>query len=120
MGGGVDCCTISVGRHAESCPGGDRVRCPSGQSRDDADMCANGTPAAAFEDATHGASDAGGAREGESASSWECPSSHPYAFSGGVDCCTISVGRHAESCPGGDRVRCPSGQTRDAADMCAN
>merc|ERR1711971_1281426 len=50
---------------------------------------------------------------------WACPSSHPFAYSGGVNCCSAKVRLQAESCPG-TRVKCPSGKSRTQADMCAN
>jgi hypothetical protein len=49
---------------------------------------------------------------------WKCPNLHPYAYSGGVNCCSHYVNIEDESCPG-TTVTCPSGQSRNANDMCS-
>jgi hypothetical protein len=50
---------------------------------------------------------------------WRCPAARPYAYSGGVNCCSDDVGFSAESCTG-TTSRCPSGQSRNEKDHCPN
>merc|ERR1712072_1221756 len=54
---------------------------------------------------------------------WECPKTTPFAYSGGVNCCSVELGPEGiqeESCPSGVSQRCPSGKSRDKNDMFAD
>jgi uncharacterized membrane protein YgcG len=112
------------------CPSLNVVSCSANANSPSAD---DATPSSSTNDAgssgtSSGSGDGGGSTSSDSSSGggggsssggWRCPAARPYAYSGGVNCCSDDVGFSAESCFG-TTSRCPSGQSENEMDMCSN